>query len=78
MLKPFYFDRSANIVETGFGKVRGAQYDGMYVFKGIPYAEAERFHAPHPPKNGTTSTTALSMDASARCCISCRPGATIC
>ena len=50
MLKPFYFDRSANIVETGFGKVRGAQYDGMYVFKGIPYAEAERFHAPHPPK----------------------------
>ncbi|MBQ8994804.1 MAG: carboxylesterase/lipase family protein [Oscillospiraceae bacterium] len=50
MLKPFVFDRSENIVETGFGKVRGYQYDGMYVFKGIPYAEAERFHAPHAPK----------------------------
>ena len=50
MLKPFVFDRDKNIVETVYGKVRGFQYDGIYVFEGIPYAEAERFHAPHPPK----------------------------
>lgn len=50
MLKDFRFDRDENIVETAAGKVRGYQFDGMYVFKGVPYAEAERFHAPHPPK----------------------------
>ena len=50
MLDSFVFDRAENIVETTFGKVRGMSYDGMYIFKGIPYAEAERFHAPHAPK----------------------------
>lgn len=36
------------IVETKQGKIRGYEYDGIYIFKGIPYAKAKRFHAPEP------------------------------
>ncbi|MCF0168131.1 MAG: carboxylesterase/lipase family protein [Bacteroidales bacterium] len=36
------------IVETESGKVGGYVEDGMYIFKGIPYAKAERFMPPHP------------------------------
>lgn len=34
------------IVETQQGKVRGYTHDGIFTFKGIPYAKAERFEAP--------------------------------
>ena len=33
-------------VLTMKGKVRGYEYDGISIFKGIPYAKAKRFHAP--------------------------------
>lgn len=36
------------VVETNKGKVRGYAYNGVSVFKGIPYAKAKRFHAPEP------------------------------
>lgn len=36
------------IVETDKGKVKGYAYRGLKIFKGIPYAKAQRFHAPQP------------------------------
>jgi|TARA_B100001964_G_scaffold235710_1_gene296267 para-nitrobenzyl esterase len=38
------------IVETESGKVRGYIEDGIYTYKGIPYAYAERFMKPGPAK----------------------------
>lgn len=37
------------VVETKYGKVRGYVDDGIYAFKGIPYAKAERFMPPQAP-----------------------------
>ena len=48
MEKKFIYDDKTAIVETQKGKVRGYFYDDMYIFKGIPYAKAKRFHAPEP------------------------------
>ena len=44
------FERNANtaLVITERGKIQGYRHDGLYIFKGIPYAAAERFHAPKP------------------------------
>ncbi|MCM1424361.1 MAG: carboxylesterase family protein [bacterium] len=48
MAKKFIYDEDTALVETGSGKVRGYFYDGAFLFKGIPYAKAKRFHAPEP------------------------------
>ena len=48
MEKKFDYDEDTALVVTGSGKVRGCFYDDMYIFKGIPYARAKRFHAPEP------------------------------
>ncbi|HYQ59247.1 MAG TPA: carboxylesterase family protein [Draconibacterium sp.] len=37
------------VVSTEYGKVRGYIDDGIYAFKGIPYAKAERFMPPQAP-----------------------------
>lgn len=44
------FDRSAGtaLVRTIRGDIQGYVYDGLSIFKGIPYARAARFHAPEP------------------------------
>ena len=39
------------VVSTKYGKVRGYVDDGIYAFKGIPYAKAERFMPPKAPDN---------------------------
>jgi len=36
------------LVATAKGTVRGYCFDGVTIFKGIPYAKAKRFHAPEP------------------------------
>lgn len=38
------------IVETKSGLVRGLISEGTYIFRGIPYAAAKRFHMPEPVK----------------------------
>lgn len=45
---PFRCDSEAALVRTTQGKVKGYEYDGLNIFKGIPYAKAKRFHAPEP------------------------------
>lgn len=37
------------IVETSYGTISGYIDDGIYTFKGIPYAQAERFMPPQKP-----------------------------
>ena len=39
---------NATTVETESGKVAGYVEDGVYIYKGIPYAKAERFMPPEP------------------------------
>ena len=48
MAHEFSRDRLSPCAETTKGIVRGYRYDGLTVFKGIPYATARRFHAPRP------------------------------
>lgn len=45
------------IIQTEYGKVRGYVHKGIYTYKGIPYAQAERFMPPEAPKlwNGIRS-----------------------
>lgn len=38
-------------VQTKQGVLRGVESDGTFVFRGVKYAEAERFHMPQPPKS---------------------------
>ena len=42
----FICDNKQTVVNTDKGKVKGYFYDHTYVFQGIPYAKAKRFHAP--------------------------------
>jgi para-nitrobenzyl esterase len=37
------------IVDTEYGKVRGYIHESTFIYKGIPYAKAERFMAPEKP-----------------------------
>ena len=37
------------VVETKQGKLRGLKIDSTYIFRGVKYADAERFHFPKPP-----------------------------
>ena len=38
------------VTNTQYGKVRGYIHNGVYTYKGMPYAEAKRFEAPKAPK----------------------------
>ena len=59
MEKSFRYDKDTAVVQTKQGAVHGYEYDGVTVFKGIPYAKAKRFHAPEPadPWEGVREAT---------------------
>lgn len=40
---------NAPVVNTTYGRISGSVDEGIYSFKGIPYAQAERFMPPQPP-----------------------------
>lgn len=42
----FICDNENTVVKTDKGLVKGYFYDDTYIFQGIPYATAKRFHAP--------------------------------
>ena len=44
------FGTDKAITTTNYGQVRGLIQEGIYTFKGIPYAQANRFEAPQPPE----------------------------
>jgi len=46
---PILTGQNIAVVSTQYGKVRGYIDDGIYAFKGIPYAKAERFMPPQAP-----------------------------
>ena len=53
------------VVQTAAGKVAGYIEQGIYTYKGIPYAKAERFMAPQPADNweGVRSSRAYGPTA---------------
>lgn len=48
MSKHFRYDDQTALVQTTGGLVHGYEYDGISIFKGIPYAKAKRFQDPEP------------------------------
>lgn len=46
---PILTGKDIAVVSTKYGKVRGYVDDGIYAFKGIPYAKADRFMPPQAP-----------------------------
>jgi para-nitrobenzyl esterase len=48
------------IVSTAYGDIRGFVHDGIYNYKGVQYARAQRFLPPEPPEPWKGVRTALS------------------
>lgn len=46
---PLISGANVAVTQTQSGKVRGYIHQGIYTYKGIPYAKAGRFEAPQPP-----------------------------
>ena len=57
----FRRDEKTAVVETTKGKVQGYIQNDIFVFKGIPYAKARRFHAPEPVPGWTDVFDASSF-----------------
>ena len=63
----FIYAPDRAIAETKSGKVRGYEYDGISIFKGIPYAKARRFHAPEPVERWDVGFIVLSSSLNLEC-----------
>ncbi len=46
---PLIAEKNTAVVPTTYGRLRGYIHNGIYTFKGIPYATASRFMAPEKP-----------------------------
>ena len=58
------------VAQTESGKVGGFLQDGIYIYKGIPYAKAERFMPPSLPTNGKAcAAAACSVPPAPRRCV---------
>ena len=60
MAKDFLCSKTAPIVQTQEGRLRGFRYDGTYIFQGVDYAWADRFEQPQPVKPWEGVKDALS------------------
>ena len=57
---PIIAGKDIAIVQTEYGKVRGYIHNGIFTFKGIPYAKAERFMAPEKPSSWQAIRSSLT------------------
>lgn len=56
----FIYDENTALAKTTGGRVRGYFWDGLTIFKGIPYGTAKRFHRPQPKTwEGTLDCTSF-------------------
>lgn len=67
-LEEVFMERNFNyddvpVVETQSGLLKGYSMDHVYIFKGIPYAQAKRFHMPEPvtPWEGVRDATSYGF-----------------
>ena len=67
-LEEVFMERNFNyddvpVVETQSGLLKGYSMDQVYIFKGIPYAQAKRFHMPEPvtPWEGVRDATSYGF-----------------
>ena len=63
-MKEFRYDSDFPVAQTPKGKIRGFFYDGVYQFRGIRYARAERFRMPEPvePWEGVMEATNYGLN----------------
>lgn len=57
---PIVAGKSIAVAETESGKVRGYIHNGIFTYKGIPYAQADRFMAPQKPTSWTDVRSSLT------------------
>ena len=58
---PFVASTSVAVVSTDSGKLQGFIQNGIYTYRGVPYAKAERFMMPENSIHGTASGRHLLM-----------------
>ena len=59
-VEEFYCTEDQPVVATKAGRLHGCRVNGVYSFKGVPYAQARRFHLPEPAEPWTGVRDALA------------------